>query len=102
MIDYLRGTQDLVITLSADNANIIKWYADVAYAVHKDMKSHTGGAMTLGKGYGIATSTKQKINTKSSTEAELVGCDDVMGQIIWTNFFLEAQGYECNDTIISK
>ena len=52
------------------------------------------------KGFGYNTSTKQKINTKSSTEAELVGCDDVIGQIIWTNYFLEWQGYECNNTIL--
>ena len=100
MIDYLHGAQDLVLTLSADNTSVIKWYVDVAYAVHPDMKSHTGGAMALGKGYGVAMSTKQKLNTKSSTEAELVGCDDVMGQIIWTNYFLEAQGYKSNDTIL--
>ena len=100
LIDYLRGTMDLVLTLKADNTSIIKWYVDVAYAVHPDMRSHTGGAMTLGKGFGYATSTKQKLNTKSSTEAELVGCDDVIGQIIWTNYFLEWQGYNCSNTIL--
>ena len=39
------------------------------------MRSHTGGATTLII-YGC--STKQKLNTKSSTEAELIGIDDVM------------------------
>ena len=100
LIDYLRGTADLVLTLEADNTNVVKWYVDVAYAVHPDMRSQTGGSMTMGKGFGYNTSTKQKINTKSSTEAELVGCDDVIGQIIWTNYFLEWQGYECNNTIL--
>jgi hypothetical protein len=100
LIDYLHGTQEMVLTLSADNTRIIKWYVDVAYAVHKDMRSHTGGAMTMGKGYPIAASLKQKLNTRSSTEAELVGTDDLMGTIIWTNYFLEAQGYTCHDTII--
>ena len=73
---------------------------DAAYAVHNNMKSHTGGVLSLGEGAVYATSTKQKINTKSSTESELVGADDVMGQILWTNYFLEAQGYKTNDTVL--
>ena len=100
LINYLRGTKDLVLTLSADGTWVIKWYVDAAYAVHKDMKGHTGGMMTLGEGATNASSLKQKINTKSSTESELVGADDMMGSILWTNYFLEAQGYKSKDTIV--
>lgn len=64
------------------------------------MKSHTGGVLTLGKGAIYGTSTRQKINTKSSTEAELVGVAEVLPQILWTQYFLEAQGYSCNNAII--
>ena len=78
LIGYLKGTQDLVLTLSADGAWIVKWYIDAAFGVHKDMKSHTGNVMTLGKGAANAASLKQKLNTKSSTESELVGTDDLM------------------------
>ncbi len=38
-------------------------------------------------------STKQKLNTKSSTESELVGVDDMMPIICWTHSFLLLQGY---------
>jgi hypothetical protein len=38
-------------------------------------------------------STRQKLNTKSSTKAELVGVDDVMPLILWTDYYLDAQGY---------
>ena len=38
-------------------------------------------------------STRQKLMTKSSTEAELVGVSDVLPQLIWTRNFLRAQGY---------
>ena len=93
MINYLRGTKGLVLTLRANDAWVLKWFVDAAYGVHRDMKGHTGAALTLGKGVPVGVSTKQKINTKSSTECELVGTDDVMGQIIWTNYFLQAQGY---------
>jgi hypothetical protein len=47
-----------------------------------------------------ATSTRQKLNTKSSTESELVAVDDVMPQILWTKNFLEAQGYSVKDNIV--
>jgi hypothetical protein len=100
LINYLRGTEDLVLTLSADNTHVLKWDIDAAYAVHRDMKSQTGGVMTMGEGAAIAASLKQKINTKSSTEAELVAVDDLMGPILWTNYFLDAQGYDCKDTVV--
>ena len=100
LIGYLKATKNLVLTLSADNTNLIKWYVDAAYAVHKDMKSHTGGVFTLGKGAAIASSIKQKLNTRSSTEAELVGVDDMVGNILWTNYFLKAQGYGYDETIV--
>ena len=77
-----------------------KWWIDASFAVHPDMRSHTGGAMTLGKGAIYGTSTRQKINTKSSTEAELVGVNDVMPQVLWTRYFLEAQGYSVRDSIV--
>jgi hypothetical protein len=50
--------------------------------------------MSLGKGSVYSASTRQKLNTKkSSTEAELIGVDDVMPLILWTRYFLDAQGY---------
>jgi hypothetical protein len=48
----------------------------------------------LGKGSVYAGSVRQKLNTRSSTEAELVGVDDAMGMILWTRLFLQEQGYE--------
>jgi hypothetical protein len=78
VIKYLRKTKDLILRLSADNLNIIKWWIDASYGVHHDMRSHTGGVMSTGNGAAYSTSKKQKLNTKSSTEAELIGIDDVL------------------------
>ena len=47
----------------------------------------------MGRGFPITASTKQKLNTRSSTESELVGVDDMMPIIIWTCYFLLLQGY---------
>ena len=100
VIKYLRKTTWMPLRLEADSLNIAKWWVDASYAVHPDMKSHTGGIFTLGKGAIYGTSTRQKINTKSSTEAELVGVAEVLPQILWTQYFLEAQGYSSENAII--
>ena len=47
----------------------------------------------MGKGALYASSKRQKLNTKSSTEAELVGAGDFLPQTIWTSNFLREQGY---------
>ena len=64
------------------------------------MKSHTGSAITLGKGVVYAKSLTQKLTTKSSTEAELVGLSDSANQVLWTRLFLINQGYEDRSAII--
>ena len=100
MIQYLRLTRNLFLTLEADNLSVVKWWVDASYAVHADMRSHTGATMSLGKGAIYGTSTRQKLNSKSSTEAELIGVSDVMSQILWTIFFMEAQGYPLGDNVV--
>ena len=55
--------------------NLVTW-ADASYAPHEDMKSHTGGTMSLGHAPLHTKLSKQKLNTKSSTEAKLVGVSD--------------------------
>jgi len=44
--------------------------------------------LTLGGGAFYGSSTKQKLNTRSSTEAELVGVNDALPQVLWTRQFL--------------
>ena len=63
-------------------------------------RGHTGGTVSLGKGHQYSTSTKQKLNTRSSTESELVAIDDLMPSVLWTRLFLEAQGYKVRDNVI--
>jgi hypothetical protein len=41
-----------------------------------------------------------KINTKSSTESEIVAVHDKYSDVLWTRHFLEAQGYTISDNII--
>jgi hypothetical protein len=100
LLTYVHSTIDMPLTLRAENIHTIHWWVDGAFAIHNDMKSHTGATMSLGKGSIYSTSTTQKINTRSSTEAELVGVNDVMPQILWTKYFLEEQGFNIRNNII--
>ena len=59
--------------------------------MHPDCKSHTGACLTLEHGSVLSISAKQKINTKSSTKAELVGVDDAMTFVMWMKHFFESQ-----------
>ena len=93
MMQYIRGTRQLPLILSADGAHILKLWVDAAFAVHPNMRGHYGGGLLLGRGFPIMGSTKQKLNTRSSTKSEVVGADNFMPPICWTRYFLEAQGY---------
>ena len=92
-MEYLRGNRDRPLVLGADNNGLLMWYVDASFAVHPNMRGHTGGGLTMGRGFPISVSTKQKLNTRSSTESELVGVDDMMPIICWTRYFLLSQGY---------
>ena len=97
---YLNGTRTNKLTLAADNLHVIKHYGDVSFAVHPDFKSHTGKNSTLGTGCFDGMSRKQKINTRSSTESEVVGGNDSSIKVLWTKLFMEAQGYDIKRNIL--
>jgi hypothetical protein len=91
---YVRGTKHLGIVLEANKNLGVYGYIDASYGVHEDMKSHSGCIIGIGKGPVYAKSGAQKLNTKSSSEAELVALSDHSNQVIWTRNFLLAQGYD--------
>jgi len=55
---------DDVMRLGADSLEERRTWVDASYAVHPDMKIHTGGCLSFGIGVLLAMSTKQKLNTK--------------------------------------
>ena len=71
------------------NMEMTKTMDDASYAVHDDMKSHIGGCYSIGVGIAHHKSSKQRLNTKSSTEAELVGASDYIAYILWMMIFLK-------------
>ena len=67
----------------------------ISFAVHRDYKRHTGATGSV-----ISLSNTQKINTQSSTEAELVGVNDAMSLALWVRSFLQALGFDVTDNVV--
>ena len=97
---YLNETKELTLTLSSTDLSTIFWWVDASFGVHDDCRSHTGAVMMMNHGAMFALSSKQKLNTRSSPEAELVGVNDAMTMIPWMKHFIEAQGYPVHENII--
>jgi hypothetical protein len=88
LVRYIRGTRMMPLILSANGSGILKWWVDTSFAVHPDMRGHSGGGLSLGQGFTILSSTKQKLNTQSSTETGIMGADDFMPATCWTRYFM--------------
>lgn len=101
-LNYLESTRELYLTIGMNHNPTINWWVDASFAVHPDMKSHTGAAVSLGRGSLFNKSSKQKVNTRSSTEAEVVGVNDAMTMVLWMQLFLDAQGVETKNNVIHQ
>ena len=97
---YLNGTKDMLLTLGVEKPLVLHCYVDASYSVHRDGKSHSGGYTTLGRGAIRASSRKQTIVSKSSTEAEVVGISDNTGDNLGLMHFMEGQGYDVKPIVL--
>ena len=102
LLGYLNDTMEKKLTLSADEMHVTKWWADSSFGVHDDLKSHSGLLGTLGRGAIFAKSSGQRLNTISSTEAEIVASSEVLTQIIWTTSFLRHQGFDVKNAVLHQ
>jgi len=102
---YLINTIDLSLAFTPDvNLNIISWI-DASYAIHEDAKGHSGVVIHIGEDKGspiFIRSKKQKLVTRSSTEAELVALHDMSPQVIWTKSFLEELAYNQPPAVVNQ
>jgi hypothetical protein len=91
VLNYLSSTLDFVLTLGYDNLDQLSRNIDGSYAVHGDMKGKIGAIMMTD---GCALLAKLKVNTRSSTKAELIAVDDALPAVQWTKNFMKDQGYD--------
>jgi hypothetical protein len=102
LLGYLNRYSSLGIRLEPNKLLSVLVYVDASYGVHADGRSHTGVSATLGKGPIFCRSGKQRIVTKSSTEAELVATSDEGTIGVRLNAFLRGQGYTVPPALIHQ
>ena len=64
------------------------------------MRGNTEATMLLGRGYVTGIAKKHKISTKISMEAELIRANDSMDQVLWTQYFIKAQGFTIGKSVL--
>ena len=100
---YINGSRDLGLRLSPETT-YLHCSVDASFASHSDMKGQTGICIWLGGNEGMiySASKKQKLVTKSSTEAELVALTSAMEEVLWLRGLLEELGYPQPSTKIEQ
>ena len=101
-LEYLNGSKDITLRLDGKDYSNVTVYADASYGTHADRKSHTGTVLNLGRAFICGYSRKQRINTKSSCEAELVGVSDGVNPAIGVMNFMINQGYEARPVTLMQ
>ena len=102
MMSWIKTTQEDVRTVGADDLLHMLTMTDSAHAVHDDMRGHTGQIITMGTGVIDQKASKQKMNTRSSTECELVGTSEGLPKNIYFEMFMEEQGYKLTNNVLAK
>ena len=77
-LGFLKGTINDVRVIGADSIRDLHVWVDASHAIHENMRGHTGGVMSVGTGTIHCKSSKQKLNTRSTTESELVGVSEYL------------------------
>ena len=93
---FIAATKEDKLTLSMGDTLELGNWVDASFAVHPDCKSHGGLVSTLKGGSGAMSvgSENQKLDTDSSTAAEVAGTHQHLPRIIFVVPFLAAQGHE--------
>ena len=91
VIRYLCDTVYLLLIIRLDKSGTLFSSIDVPFAVNNVMRSHTGALLTFGRGAVFSLSNKQKVNSISSTVAEIIGVDDAMNLMMQVKLFIENQ-----------
>ena len=93
MMRFFHCTLKEKICFGATSIDEIVTWVDTSYSVHHDINIHTGCMVSVGLGITHCRSSKQIFNTKSSTEAEIVGASDYLSYNICYVMFMHHQRY---------
>jgi hypothetical protein len=102
VMNYLMHTKERKVRMKWGGSVTMEAYIDASFGGHADCRSRSGIMLMMSGCCVGAWSAKQKLNTKSSTEAEIVGLSDGLSHVIWARELLCAQGYALPPTKIHQ
>jgi hypothetical protein len=91
---YIQQTPRRGIRYSPDIDPRLISYADASFNCHPDGKSHSGAVIMMCGGPVFFKSSKQKLVSKSASEAEIVACDDALDMTLWLDLLCNAIGFD--------
>ena len=100
LIKYIKRTMYDVRIIGAKDLRTMLTWIDATYATYPNMRGQTGGTISFGTGVVHGRSSKQKLNAKSSTEAEIIGMSEFIPFQIWMTNFLKYQGYKIDKNVV--
>ena len=81
------------IIMGGNNLQEIQNYVNFSHVVHMYMRGHKVGVSTFGIGVLTDNSVKQKMNSRSSNESEVIVNSEYLPYNIWYEKLLESKGY---------
>jgi len=85
---YVSNTQHYSLQFSKSASMVPSIYADSSHLLHQDARGHGGIILSLGSGPIMTKSYKLKLNTRSSTESELVVLEASTSYAKWWHLLL--------------
>jgi hypothetical protein len=103
ILHYLKETIDQGLNLScSDPIPSINVFADASYGINADRKSQTGIVVKVGQATLLAKTGKQKIVTKSSTEAEIVAACEAVSSAHFIKALMDELHFENSGIIVHQ
>ena len=100
VLKFLEQTLHDTRLIGADCLTKMQSFVDSSHAVHHDMHGHTGRAITFGTGILSPSASKQKMNSRSTNETEVIGNSEYLPKMIWHEYFFESQGYKLSENVL--
>jgi hypothetical protein len=83
IVAYVANTKHFSMQFSSSASMLPSIFADASHLLHSDARGHGGIILSLGSAPILTKSYKLKLNTKSSTESELVVLEQACSDAKW-------------------
>ena len=100
LLNFVKATRTDRRIIGVKDFLTLETWIDASHAIHMNMRGNTGGCMSLGVGVVHAKASKQKLNSKSSTETEVIGVSEYVPYKIQLINFIESQGYHIKRKVL--